>query len=290
MRNSILVTGASGFIGRQALLPLQKKGFEVHTVSRSSCNLLDRKQTEELIKKIKPSHLLHSAWVTEHGKFWQAPENNNWLDASKNLFRAFVENGGRRIVVIGSCAEYDWRRKDGNPWRESDLCIPHTPYGKAKLDLLEWLEKSQMNYAWARLFMLFGPHENPARIIPYLIVSALKNTTAECSSGMQVRDFLDTETCGRILAEISGSVLTGPVNVASGKGYSLKDIAAKISAILKKPGNYKFGAIPDRPDDPPHMVADIKKLAEIVDVKNYGISAALEKNIGWWKKNHSNKV
>jgi nucleoside-diphosphate-sugar epimerase len=227
---------------------------------------------------------LHLAWYAEHGKFWQAPENSEWLEASKNLFRIFAESGGKRIIGIGSCAEYDWSRKDENPWRESDPCIPHTLYGKAKLELLEWLEKSQINYVWAKLFLLFGPHEDPARIVPYLIISALKNEAAKCSSGMQVRDFLDTETCGRMLAEISDSVLTGPVNVASGNGYNLKEIAAKIFAILKKPENCQFGAIPDRLNDPPYMIADIKKLATITNIKNYDISAALEKNICWWKE------
>jgi len=279
-----LVTGAPGFVGRQAIIPLQKKGFEVYTLSRSECDLLDTKQTETLIKKIKPSYLLHLAWYAEHGKFWHAPENNDWLNASKNLFRAFGENGGKRIVGIGSCAEYDWHRKEKSPWQESDLCIPHTPYGKAKLELFEWLEKSQINYAWARLFLLFGPHENPARIIPYLIISGLKNETAKCSSGTQVRDFLDTETCGKILAEISDSDLTGPVNVASGRGYNLQEIAAKIFAILKKPEKCEFGTIPDRPNDPPYMTADVKKLAEIIDIKNYDITPKLEKNISWWKE------
>jgi len=297
MKNKILVTGASGFIGRQALIPLVEKGFEVHAVCRHplkeiagvtwhSTNLLDVQHTNECLREIKPSHLLHTAWVTEHGKFWQAPENKYWLESSKNLFQAFVAAGGTRIIGIGSCAEYEWRRKDNSPWKETDPCHPHTPYGKAKLALLEWLaayaEKHAISYAWARLFLLFGPYENPARIIPYLINSALHGKPAHCSSGTQIRDFLDSETCGNLLAEIAASDLTGPVNLASGQAHSLKEIAAKIYDIAQKPNDCEFDPKLDRPDDPPYMVADIDTLRKVTKISDkYDISRALKTAIEW---------
>ena len=59
-----------------------------------------------LLREVRPTLLIHAAWFVEHGRFWTAPENQDWLEASDRLARAFVEGGGRRILGVGSCAEY----------------------------------------------------------------------------------------------------------------------------------------------------------------------------------------
>lgn len=113
---SILVTGASGFIGRAVVPLLAARGDTIHAVSRSAPRppgdgvrwhqadlLVD--DVGALLDDIRPSHLLHLAWYTVNGKFCTAEENRLWVDASLRLLRAFAVNGGRRAVVAGSCAE-----------------------------------------------------------------------------------------------------------------------------------------------------------------------------------------
>jgi nucleoside-diphosphate-sugar epimerase len=73
------------------------------------CDLLDSEKVSALLKKVKPTHLLHFAWITAHGEFWTSLENLRWVRASLDLLEAFVKNGGRRAVVAGTCAEYDWQ-------------------------------------------------------------------------------------------------------------------------------------------------------------------------------------
>jgi nucleoside-diphosphate-sugar epimerase len=80
----ILITGATGFIGRQCLIPLLEKGFTVHALAQKPLggyendviwhrqNFLDDEKTKGLIESIKPSHCLHFAWYTEPGKYWSS--------------------------------------------------------------------------------------------------------------------------------------------------------------------------------------------------------------------------
>ncbi|MFZ2727671.1 MAG: NAD-dependent epimerase/dehydratase family protein [Methylococcaceae bacterium] len=124
----ILVTDANGFIGHQVLQPLISQGFEVHAIANKKLpvsdtinwykgDLLNPKHRHELISKIKPELLLHIAWYAEHGKFWYAPKNKAWLCASKDLFQQFARYGGKRIIGVGSCSEYDWRRTNNKHWQ-----------------------------------------------------------------------------------------------------------------------------------------------------------------------------
>ena len=116
----VLVTGATGCIGRHILPGLLATGWEVHGVSSRDrdqaagpvrwyrADLLDASQTESLVATVRPSHLLHLAWYIAPGKWAMAPDNLRWVRASLNLLQSFQAHGGTRVVTAGSCLEYDW--------------------------------------------------------------------------------------------------------------------------------------------------------------------------------------
>ena len=129
----VLVTGGAGFVGRPAVAALRARGFEVHAVGRRSpgdahvfhaADLLDASARRAAVRAAGASHLLHLAWVTEPGRYWQAPENLDWTAASLDLVRSFREAGGMRAVVAGTCAEYDWTGIDR--LEGPSLPSPHT--------------------------------------------------------------------------------------------------------------------------------------------------------------------
>src|ERR1700722_8394677 len=114
MKQKVLVTGATGFIGRQSLKPLLQRGYEVHGISFGpqprpaipeviwhEVNLLNPLATENLLAEVRPTHLLHFAWYVEHGKYLMAPENQLWVKASVSLAETFAKNGGKRFVGAG---------------------------------------------------------------------------------------------------------------------------------------------------------------------------------------------
>ncbi len=285
----IVVTGASGFVGRQTLAPLVARGFEVHAVGRNAglsvagvtWHRLDLLEEPALpfLADLRATHLLHGAWTTQHGVYWSSPDNARWVEASQALFTAFADCGGTDIVGVGSCAEYDWVRSDDRPWRESDPCRPATIYGRAKLDLSVWLEafarERGLRQAWARLFFLFGEGEDPARLVPYLLRCAVSGEVARCTSGYQVRDFIDTQACGERLAVLAASGLSGAVNIGSGQGISVRDVAAMIEVATGKTLVCDFGAVPDRAGDPPSIVADMSRVATVGVTPYEGLLAGL---------------
>jgi nucleoside-diphosphate-sugar epimerase len=91
-----------------------------------------------IISTLRPSHLLHLAWVTAPERYRYADENLDWLEASLALVKAFGEHGGQRFVGVGSSAEYDVEtglcREDATPIRPVSLyaqCKAADGWGRA---------------------------------------------------------------------------------------------------------------------------------------------------------------
>lgn len=273
----VLVTGATGLLGKHAVNALLAGGLEVHGVARTKpldfskdvtwheCDLLHTEQHERLVAKIQATHLLHLAWVTEHGQFWNASENKDWKIASKNLIKAFQKNGGKRVVMAGSCAEYDWNNLgDGICQEEKTPLKPHTLYGQAKLETYQWLTefavKTDLSQAWGRVFLVFGNGEFEKRLVPSIAKALHAGVEAKCSSGTQVRDFMDAENAGQAFAALLMSDVQGAVNVATGTPRTIGDVARTLGEISGRPELIKLGAFSDRKDDPPVLVADVARL------------------------------
>lgn len=272
---TVLLTGASGFIGQNIIGPLLGRGYIIHAVSTTKqkadknvtwhqADLLDQQSRRQLIDTVKPQSVLHLAWYVEHGKFWNAPENLLWQEASIDLFAYAKKAGVERVVGVGTCAEYDWNRSDLIPFKETDPCHPHTVYGKAKLEVFKSLESQHSNYAWGRIFHLFGAGEHPDRLVSSVINALKNNEPAKCTSGKQVQDFMDVRDVGAALAALLDSEVTGPVNIATGIGTSVADLAPLIGKLMHKEELIKLNTLPDRPNTPPYIVANINRLKQKV--------------------------
>jgi nucleoside-diphosphate-sugar epimerase len=303
MVSRVLITGANGFIGRHCVTRLSTNvGYEVHAVGRSerasgpggvvyhSVDLLDRGQVDRLVEEVKASHLLHLAWYTEHGKFWTSPLNLKWVEASSHLLQAFVTHGGRRCVAAGTCAEYDWRY--GYCSEAVTPLAPGTLYGACKHAFQGMLEafsaSNGMRSAWGRIFLLFGPHEHPDRLVPSVITAALQGREALCSHGTQVRDFLCVEDVADAFVRLLESDVSGPVNIASGRAVAIRDLVTRIAERLDATDRLRFGALPSRPGDPPLLVGDTTRLTQEVGwTPRYDLDAAVDRTIEWWRQNAS---
>lgn len=294
----VLITGATGFIGRHCLPLLLEAGYEVHAVSsRLSGNklpnthwhqvdLLDSGKVSELMAEVKPTHLLHFAWFTESGKYLTSLENLRWVRSSLNLLEKFVEYGGRRIVIAGTCAEYDWRY--GYCSEHFTPLSPTTLYGVCKHSLQSILDifatQMGLSQAWGRIFFLYGPHEYPDRLVSSLIRSLLKNELASCSHGNQIRDFLYVEDVAQAFVALLKSNVTGAINIASGCPIAVKDIINKIGEKLDRMDLIQMGVLPVSAHEPHLLVADVSRLMnEVGWLPKYDLEAGIDKTIAWWQ-------
>lgn len=294
----VLVTGAGGFIGRHCLSILISKGFEVHAADVfvpqktplelhwHQVDLLDTKQCSELLSTICPTHLLHFAWYAKPGEYWNSLENIRWVEGSLQLLRVFYMNGGKRVVMAGTCAEYDWRY--GYCSEYVTPLVPSTLYGTCKNALQHLLKEfsrmTGLSSAWGRVFFLYGPHENHNRLVSSVILNLLENKTAPCSHGNQIRDFLHVEDVALAFVALLESDVMGPVNIASGQPVDLKSVICKIADKLGRRDLIQLGALPAPDNDPRVLIADVGQLSEKVRWQpKFDLDMGLEQTITWWK-------
>jgi nucleoside-diphosphate-sugar epimerase len=295
----ILVTGASGFVGRHCLPRLVASGWQVHAVTSQPtlqsgdgvtwhhANLLDRADTERMMRQAQPSHLLHLAWYTTPGRFWHDERNLHWLDASLSLLKAFHHAGGSRVVMTGTCAEYD---ATGGVCHETSTPLrPNTTYGRCKHALQVYADAYchayQLNFAWARLFYMYGPEAHAQRF-PGPIISALRRgEPAPCSHGNQVRDYLYIDDAAAALTQLVMSDLEGPINVASGFPIPLAMILQGVARRLDGNHLLQWGQVPTGENEPPVLAADTRRLNEELGWQpEVRLDDGLTRLVDWWKR------
>lgn len=293
MTRRVLLTGGTGFVGRHTLQPLRDAGFDVHALGRRPVSgaqshrvdLLDTDMVAAAVRAVGASHLLHLAWDVTQGRFWTAPENLDWVAASLALYRAFAEAGGQRMVVSGSCAEYDW---SSAPLDEDVTALrPGTLYGVAKHALHQILASASTNsgieLAWSRVFFVYGPHEGGARLVPSVITPLLRGEPALVGEGCGRRDFMHVQDVADALVTVLASGFVGAVNVATGEARPVRDLVSLIAGQIGRPDLVRFGAWPTPPGEPASLETSALTLRRIGFKPRFTLEAGLADTIGWWR-------
>jgi nucleoside-diphosphate-sugar epimerase len=271
----LLVTGVTGFIGAHCLRKILASGYrEVHAVSRSgegpaaphliwhAADLRIADEAVKLIERVRPTHLFHAAWIATPGSYLTSPENNDWMEATIAMARAFAGQGGRRFVGIGSSAEY---AETDKPCREDETPLaPVSVYGRAKVATWHAVsaiaEAHNMAAAWARLFLPYGPGDRPQRLIPLTVATLRAGERMLLSSGAQQRDFVYAPDAAKMLAGLLSSGATGAFNIGSGEPRSVRSVVEAVADRLGARDLLQFDAVPPRAWEPPFLVADMRKL------------------------------
>jgi nucleoside-diphosphate-sugar epimerase len=295
----ILLTGASGFVGRHAITPLLDAGYEVHAVTRHppeatgarvhwhQADLLLPGTAKAVLQAVQPTHLMHLAWDVEPGAFWTSPKNLQWVTASLALMEAAANVGVVRIVMAGSSAEYDWHSgiclESSTPLRAATL------YGSAKHALqtlaTAYLRECGVSFAWGRIFFLYGPGEDSRRLVPTVIQKLLAKRKTPVTSGDQIRDFLHVQDVAEAFVALLNSSVEGPVNIASGNPLPVKTLISVISEKLNGNEFIEWGALAMPANDPPELRADVSRLTNEVGWRpRYDLETGISGTIKEWRK------
>jgi nucleoside-diphosphate-sugar epimerase len=265
----VLLTGASGFVGRHLLKILVDRGYNVRVIVRSSrrpistisedkievveTDDLFEESIDKLIVLCSGCHtLIHAAWYAEPGKYLTSSINLSCLQGTVRLANAFAQIGGARFIGLGSCAEY---RSSMQPLDAQSPLEPTTLYAACKIStfytLNQFFSDLGVGFAWCRLFYLYGEGEDIRRLAPYVHHQLSSGQPALLSSGNQVRDFIDVSEAAKMIVDIAMSERQGAVNICSGQPMSVRQFAERIGDEYGRRDLLRFGMKPDNLFDPP---------------------------------------
>lgn len=270
--NRILVTGATGFVGRHVVNNLLARGEDVFAVVREgkeatfehvlrSDRLISTKSLfteqeawwQETLSGIDT--VVHIAWYVETGKYLTSPENMDCLIGTLRMAKAAAAAGVRRFAGIGTCIEYDvsfGKLSTNTPLK------PTTPYAAAKaaayVALSELLPATGTEFVWCRLFYLYGEGEDKRRFVPYLHKMMSEGRVADLTKGSQVRDYLDVREAAQQISDAALGTRIGPVNVCSALPITIRELAERIADEYGSRHLLNFGARSENIVDPPYIV------------------------------------
>ena len=272
LSGNVFITGCSGAVGSRLTLLLLKSGYKVRGVRGSKpCRVIDKNHfceefnllsttTSLNLVDFKPDILVHTAWITTPGVFWESPMNDQWVKASKKLIKEFVLSGGKYLMVTSTCAEYSWETTI--PISETSETSPLSRYGKSKLELLTWVRQQEIPFLWTRTFFQFGLDEPNGRLIPSIIDALLAGKNFEVKNSNDIRDFIFIEDVVQVLAKLIEKKYLGVINIGTGSGIDVRFIAQLISGQI---GNKDLITYSESVQLGSSVVSNTKKLLSVVD-------------------------
>lgn len=273
MNKRILITGATGFVGAQVLKSLKNSDVLITLITRGGENrILDEYTnivkviiTQDLFSEDESwwedklegiDTIIHLAWFVEPGEYLNSSKNISCLQGTLVLARAAVNVGVTKFVGIGTCFEYDL--SGGSKLSVKTPLRPLTPYAAAKaalyMFLSQWLSIHNVDFAWCRLFYLYGEGEDNRRLIPYLREKLSLGEKVNLTSGKQIRDFIDVSDAGLMITKVALSMSIGPHNICSAVPISVRQLAENIADEYGRRDLLEFGTRPDNEFDPPYVV------------------------------------
>ena len=304
----IFLTGASGFVGANIARRLLKEGHEVHINLRKGSNswrlgeilrqlnthMADLRNLNDITKTInvvKPEAIIHLATYGAYPtlqKDLQKILDTNYT-GTLNLVRACDQIRYEIFINTSSSSEYGLVKKAMN---EEDFPKPIDYYGAAKTAATVFCQThariTGAPIVTTRLFSVYGPYEEPVRLVPSTIKKCLLNEKLEFTQGMQKRDFIFTSDIEDAYLSLLGRPdLKGEIlNMGTGSQHSVRDI---VSLIIKETGTSSkpsWGAIPTRQFESFNWVADVEKTHRVLKWKaKVELSDGIGKTVAWMREN-----
>ncbi len=281
----VLVTGGAGFVGCGVVRRLLARGDDVHVFLRGNENawrleevrerltvhavdVVDGDAVRRAVLAIAPAAVFHLA---THGAYETQSDARRILETnvigSHNVLEASASAGVAVFVNAGSSSEYGYRRE---PMREDARLDPNRVYAVATAAQTHLATRAARRGAMAvatfRLFSVYGPWEEPTRVIPTLIRRARAGEPLEMAAPETARDFVYLDDVVDALVDVdrvravSGEV----VNLGTGVESTLRDVVAAVQAAVGARSEVRWGAMPARRWDTDRWQADVTKARDVL--------------------------
>ena len=298
---TVLVTGASGFIGSHLCQRLCQAGATVHALSRrysasrereplSSdlywhlADVTDIATVRSILQDIQPAVIFHLAGQVTAARSlnYVLPTFHSNLTATINLLTAATELGCGRIILAGSLEE---------PAADESIPTPSSPYAAAKFASSAYArmfhELYQTSVVLTRIFMVYGPGQRDLqKLIPYVTLSLLSGRVPQLSSGQRLIDWIYIDDVVQGLMAIAHTPhLDGQtVDLGSGRMTSIYALVQQLVALTGSEVEPVFGRLTDRPLEQVRQANIAATLSQLGWQPTTSLSDGLLQTVDWYRQ------
>lgn len=297
---TVVVTGATGFIGTHLVDQLLKEKIQVVAVVRENSAGISRLPVHpalhmvkvdfsdiagwyEKIVSFRPNIFYHLAWSGVGNRERNSLEQIRNIQHSIDTLLLAKKLGCSKWVGAGSQAEYGPLNRKIN---EGDNTNPTTMYGASKLAVCNLVNligtQLGIQTVWLRIFSTYGPGDHSGWMLIDLINNLLIGQSPKLTEGKQIWDYLHVSDAANGIMVAGTSQASGIYNLGSGVGQPLRDFIEVVHKKINPNIPIQFGAIPYRPDQVMHLEADISKFIRDTGWKpQVSFDEGIKETIAW---------
>ena len=284
----VLITGASGFVGKYLIKEFQKESYEIiacdinqeqffdENVSYHNIDILDKDAVEDIIKQNKPDYLVNLAAISSVGLSWSIPKKTMEVNVlgTLNILEAVKEYCPKcKILLIGSSEEYESKNA---PLKEEDLINANNPYGISKITQENFAKLYKEKYNIQIVCTRSFNHTGIGQLEQFVIPSFCKQVAEIEKSGKQGKIYVGNLSAYRDISDVKDVVKVYKkllenetdkliYNVGSGKAYKIEELLKYIISLSNQEIEIVIDKDKFRPIDTPYICCDNAKTAKYFD-------------------------